>query len=41
MVLGRKEKELLRRLGKNPDREEKDVEDGEPVNTEYVPPDDE
>ena len=36
VVLGHKERELLIKLGKNPDRGESDVKDGQPVNTEYA-----
>lgn len=37
--LGSKEANVLKNLGKNPGRLEADVEDGQPVNTEYIPPD--
>ena len=35
-MLADKDKTRLRRLGKNPDRREEDVEDGRPVNTDHV-----
>ncbi|KAH6855235.1 hypothetical protein B0I37DRAFT_364287 [Chaetomium sp. MPI-CAGE-AT-0009] len=38
VVLGKKEKEAVRSVGKNPDRKEDDVdENGQPINTEYNP----
>lgn len=38
VVLGKKEREAVRAVGKNPDRKEADIgPDGRPVNTEYIP----
>ncbi|KAK0729679.1 hypothetical protein B0H67DRAFT_547781 [Lasiosphaeris hirsuta] len=39
VVLGKKERNAVIACGKNPDRREADVEDGQPINTEYVPDD--
>ena len=36
VVLGKKEKDRLIGLGKNPERKEADVQDGRPVNTEWT-----
>lgn len=39
VVLGKKERNAVIACGKNPDRKEADVENGEPINTEYIPDD--
>jgi hypothetical protein len=36
-VLGKKERNAVIAVGKNPDRKEADILDGRPVNTEYQP----
>jgi hypothetical protein len=39
VVLGKKEREAVKAVGKNPDRREADVDaHGRPINTEYAPP---
>lgn len=38
VVLGKKEREAVKAVGKNPDRKEADVdENGQPIGTEYAP----